>query len=74
MQTSNRRPNWLWSMIAACVLFNGGCGGDAYEKQFDESLQHLKTTGQPLGRQPAAPQPEPTSQPGTDGNQQPPQP
>jgi hypothetical protein len=32
-----------------------GCGGDTYEKQFDDSLQHLKATGQPLGREPTPP-------------------
>jgi hypothetical protein len=54
MQPLRRRSPWLWSIIMGCILANSGCGGDAYEKQFDESLQHLKTTGQPLGRPQAA--------------------
>ena len=27
-----------------------GCGGDAYEQQFNKSLKHLKDTGQPIPR------------------------
>lgn len=47
---------WLALAGLACLLLNtAGCGGDAYEKQFDDSLQHLKTTGLPLGHEPAPP-------------------
>jgi hypothetical protein len=40
-------------LLFACMLFfTAGCGGDAYEKTFDESLQHLKNPPPPA---PAAP-------------------
>ncbi len=47
---------WLALVGLACLLLNlAGCGGDAYEKQFDDSMQHLKATGLPLGKEPAPP-------------------
>jgi hypothetical protein len=66
---------WLRLLGVACLLLNiAGCGGDAYEKQFDESLQHLKTTGQPLGRPQAAPQSDAANPPAATDQQQPAQP
>jgi hypothetical protein len=62
---------WLRLLGLACLLLNiAGCGGDAYEKQFDESLQHLKTTGQPLGRPQAGPPADVAPADGTAGQQQ----
>jgi len=37
----------LVAVAASCLV---GCGGDAYESQFNASLQSLKATGQPLPR------------------------
>jgi hypothetical protein len=55
-------------MGLACLLLNiAGCGGDAYEKQFDDSVQHLKATGLPLGHEPAPP--AQAAQPGQDQQQ-----
>ena len=66
MQILRHRSMWL-GLIVASFLFSTGCGGDAYEKKFDESLQHVKSTGKPLGQEPAPP-------PAADnGNQQQPQ-
>lgn len=49
-------------LAAVAVGLTSGCGGDAYESQFNASLQQLKATGQPLPRstqaQMAAPSPE----------------
>jgi uncharacterized protein (TIGR03067 family) len=42
-------------LIALAVGFTAGCGGDAYESQFNASLQYLKANGQPLPRSTAAP-------------------
>ncbi|HTQ40316.1 MAG TPA: hypothetical protein VMJ32_14925 [Pirellulales bacterium] len=50
-----RRLLWLLIVCGGLTLSNIGCGGDAYEKQFDDSLQHLKKTGLPLGQEPAPP-------------------
>jgi hypothetical protein len=59
---------WPILMGLACLLLNiAGCGGDAYEKQFDDSMQHLKATGLPLGHEPAPP-PQ-AAQPGQDQQQ-----
>jgi hypothetical protein len=47
----------LIASLPLLVAFCSGCGGDAYEQQFDHSLKHLKDTGQPIPRagiQPAA--------------------
>ena len=57
--------------LAGLVLNLAGCGGDAYEKQFDDSLQHLKSTGQPLGRAQAVPQADPGAPPAATDQQQP---
>jgi len=50
-----RRSIWRWLLILSSVVAYPGCGGDAYEKKFDDSMQHLKSTGLPLGREPAPP-------------------
>jgi hypothetical protein len=68
-----RRSIWCWLLVFSSMATCSGCGGDAYEKKFDESMQHLKSTGLPLGREPAPPpqanstapdqQPAPAEQP-----------
>jgi uncharacterized protein (TIGR03067 family) len=37
-------------LVAMAVALIAGCGGDAYESQFNASLKSLKDTGQPLQR------------------------
>jgi hypothetical protein len=72
MQILKCRRNWFRLLGLVCLLLNiAGCGGDAYEKQFDESLQHLKTTGQPLGRPQAIPQADAGTAPAATDQQQP---
>ena len=44
---------FLAMLLATCA----GCGGDAYEQQFDKSMRHLKATGQPLPRSGEEPAP-----------------
>ena len=72
MRILKPRRFWLRLLCLACLALNlTGCGGDAYEKQFDDSLQHLKSTGQPLGRAPAVPQADPGTSPAATDQPQP---
>jgi hypothetical protein len=64
--------HWLLVLCGCLLLTSAGCGGDAYEKQFDDSLKHLKATGLPLGKEPAPPaDATPPADQGTAGNAQP---
>ena len=68
--------SWVFLMLGCLTLASAGCGGDAYEKQFDDSLKHLKATGLPLGKEPQPPADAtpPTADAGAAGNTQPQQP
>jgi hypothetical protein len=48
------RPH-VFAILAAFFVTCAGCGGDAYEQQFDKSWKHLKSTGQPIPRAGLAP-------------------
>jgi len=48
-------------LVAIAIGLTAGCGGDAYESQFNASLQYLKANGQPLPRSTQPPSPEATA-------------
>ncbi len=64
MRKFGKQKGWRHSgfvVVLGCLTLNSlGCGGDAYEKKFDDSMKHIKDTGYPLGHVDPAPSPDAT--------------